>query len=103
MLRASIRAWQPANRELDAIAGQHAPALDLGLVCGFGKAAQQLARLLARCRARQRGGVAPEGINATPDRPARENAGAAGGNIGWPPLIHHGVLSGRALGATLPP
>src|SRR5215813_8855660 len=39
MLRSSIRAGQPANGEFDAIARQHAPALDLGLVGGLGKAA----------------------------------------------------------------
>jgi hypothetical protein len=103
MLRASIRAWQPTNRELNAIAGQHAPALDLGLVGGLGKAAQQLARLLARSRPRQRVCVTPEGINATPDCPAAENAGAAAGNIGRSALIHRGVLTGRVVVATLPP
>jgi hypothetical protein len=103
MLRHSIRTWQPADRELDAIARQDAPTLDLGLICGFGKAAQQLARLLARSRTRQRVCVTSEGIDSTPDRPAGENAGAAASNIGRSAVVHHGGLSGRALAATLPP
>src|SRR5262245_50350528 len=94
---------QPADRELDAIAREHAPALDLSLIGGFRKAAQQLARLLTRSRARQRVCVAPEGIDATPDCPAGENAGAAASNIGRAAVVHHAGLSGALPGATLPP
>src|SRR5262245_5540996 len=34
----SVCARQPPHRELDAVAGQHAPALDLGLIGGLGEA-----------------------------------------------------------------
>src|SRR5437667_3267889 len=60
----SIRAREPAHGELDAVAGEFPPTLDFGQVGRLGKAAQQLARLFARRRARQGEGLAPEGIAA---------------------------------------
>src|SRR3977135_2289809 len=60
----SIRAGQPADGEFDAIPGQHAPSLDLGLIGGLGEAPEQLARLGARLLARQREALAPERVRA---------------------------------------
>src|SRR5438105_8796806 len=60
----SVRAREPAHGELDAVARQFPPALDLGLIGSLGEAAQELARLFARRRARSGEGLAPEGIGA---------------------------------------
>src|SRR6187401_1622115 len=54
----SVRAREPPHGELDAVARQLAPGLDLGHVGGLGEAAEHLAGLLARGLARQREGVA---------------------------------------------
>src|SRR5580704_14577587 len=81
----SIRARQSADGELDAIPGQHAPSLDLGLIGGLGEAAEQLARHRARLFARQRESFAPERIRA--------RAGAVGDELGGPPRDIGGTKS----------
>ena len=47
MRATSIRAGKPPHGEFDAIAGQHAPGLDLGHVGGLGETAEHFARLFA--------------------------------------------------------
>src|SRR5689334_15072355 len=80
----SVRARQPADGELDAVAGQHAPGFDLGQVGGLRKTAEHLARLLARGLARQRKGLAPEGVprGRTLGERFRRAAGDVGGAAG---------------------
>src|SRR6187455_1473665 len=79
-----VRAWQPPHGELDRAVRQLAPAFDRGHVGGLGKAAEHLARLLARRLARQRKRLAPVGVaarclqtRAAVRHPASEILGAA--------------------------
>src|ERR1700730_18531305 len=61
-----IRAGQPADGTLDAIARKDAPGLDLGHVGRLRKAAKHLARFLARGLPRQGKGLAPKRVPLSP-------------------------------------
>jgi len=57
-----IRAWQPADSELDPIAWKDAPRLNLSHIGRFRKAAKHLARFLARGLARERESLASKRV-----------------------------------------
>src|SRR5262249_31946277 len=84
-----IRAWQPPHGEFDAVAWQLTPRFDFRHIGGLGKAAEEFARLLARCLARQREGFAAEAFAracAAGERLAGapgDVGGAAGGVHVW--------------------
>src|SRR5262249_9625457 len=83
----SARARKPPHREFDAIVGEDAPTLDLGLVGRLGEPAQHLARLLARGLARQGEGIAPE---AVPVLALVKDPGGPAGDVDGAAAIDHG-------------
>src|SRR5262245_18314725 len=75
----SVCARQPPHREFDAVTRQHSPGFDLSHIGRLGKAAKQLARLLARGLPWQREGLAPKRASAV-GRAASDIRWATGGH-----------------------
>jgi len=74
----SVRAREVPHR-VDAVTGQHSPGFDLSHIGRLGKAAKQLARLLARGLPWQREGLAPKRASAV-GRAASDIPWATGGH-----------------------